>query len=258
VIGAWLDLSVFGIFLALAVFYGLTATLIAWLTFGSPLRACILGFTGIVAPYFNALALLFALLTGFLAADVMERHRQAVRAVQVESGTLSSLHALTLASTEDAATIRAALHNYLEALLNDEWPQMADERTSAKADAAFAALLRMLADPRIATAAGPAVHEGFITLALQAAAARSDRLALSSQQSDEIKWLTVLLLFLMTQLAIGMVHLDRQRPHIAAVAVFSLAAIMALGLIAIQENPFDGAIKVSPAPLDRVLKVVAN
>jgi hypothetical protein len=257
-ISAWLDQSVFGIFAWLVVVYGLTGALIAWLTFRSPLHASIQGLSGIVPNYIASVALLFALLTGFLAADVIDRYKQAVRAVQVEAGALSSLHALTLASTVDAATIRAELRTYLEALLNDEWPQMANYETSAKTDAALAGLLRTAVDPSIAPAAGQAVHSGLVQLALQAATARSDRLALNSYQSDDVKWLTVLLLFLMTQISIGIVHLERPRAHIAAQAIFSVGAIIALGMIAIQEAPFDGPLKISPAPLERVLKTVTT
>jgi hypothetical protein len=252
-ISAWLDQSVTGIFAWLVIGYGLTAALIAWLTFCSPLRARIQGYSGIVAPYFASIALLFSLLTGFLAGDVIDRYKQAVRAVQVEAGALSGLHALTLASNIDAGHIRKALVAYLDSLVNDEWPKMADARPSAKADDSLAVLLRMVTDPRIAPATGEAVHYGMVELALQAAAARSDRLALNSYQSDDIKWATVLLLFLMTQISIGMVHLERARAHVAALTIFSIAAIIALGMIAIQEAPFDGPLRISPAPLERAL-----
>lgn len=257
-ISAWLLLPVSGIFACLAILYGLTAALIVWLTFRSPLRARIQGFSGIVAPFFASVALLFSLLTGFLAADVIDRHKRAVLAVQVESGALSSLHALAVASTADAAAIRAALRAYLEALVNDEWPQMANAQMSEKADAALGRLLRTVADPRMAPATDAAVHSGLVELTLQAATARSDRLALNSYHADDVKWATVLLLCLMTQLAIGVVHIDRPRAQAAALAVFSVAAIIALGMIAIQEAPFDGALRISAAPLERVLNTVAR
>jgi hypothetical protein len=35
-----------------------------------------------------------------------------------------------------------------------------------------------------------------------------------------------------------------------------VGAIIALGMIAIQEAPFDGPLRISPAPLARVLKTV--
>jgi hypothetical protein len=255
-ISTWLDQPVFGIFAWLVLVYGLTAALIAWLTFRSPLRTFIQGFTGVVAPYFASIALLFSLLTGFLAADVIDRYRHAVRAVQVEAGALSSLYGLAIASTADDAAIRRAVRAYLDALVNDEWEKMASAQTSARADAALAVLLRTVAEPRIAPATGESVHYGLVELALQAATARSDRIALNASHTDDIKWATVLLLFLMTQISIGMVHLERPRAHIAALTIFSVGAIIALGMIAIQEAPFDGPLRISPAPLARVLKTV--
>jgi hypothetical protein len=210
----------------------------------------------IVAPYFASIALLFALLTGFLAADVMDRYKQAVRAVQIEAGALSNLYSLALASTADDVAIRRALRAYLEALVSDEWEQMANAQTSARADRALAVLLRTVAEPRIAPVTGEAVHYGLVERAMQAATARSDRLALNFSHTDDIKWATVLLLFLMTQISIGMVHLERPRAHIAALAIFSVGAIIAVGMIAIQEAPFDGPLRISSAPLERVLTAI--
>ncbi len=98
------------------------------------------------------------------------------------------------------------------------------------------------------------MHYGLVELGIQAATARADRIALNSRQADEIKWVAVLLLGLLTQLSISMVHLDRAPACIAAVAVFSLAAVIALGAIAMQEAPFDGPLRIEPTPLERVLK----
>jgi hypothetical protein len=256
-ISAWLDLPVVGIFACLMLVYGATAALIAWLTFGSPLGPRIRGFTGIVAPYFTCVATLFALLTGFLAADVMDRNRLAIRAVQTESSALTELYALAQAAAVDTAPIKEALRGYVQTLVTDEWGEMARGGTSEKAEGALAALLQAVAEPRMGSAAGQAVHNGMITLALQAASARSDRLALNSRHSDGVKWATVLLLCLMTQIAIAMVHLEKPRAHAAALAVFTVAAVIALGMIAIQEDPFDGALRISPAPMDWLVKIVA-
>jgi len=76
-IHAWLDLPLGGILGWLALFYAATAALLFWLLFYSPLRAPIVSCAGVVAPYFGAIALLFSLLTGFLAADIADRNPRA-------------------------------------------------------------------------------------------------------------------------------------------------------------------------------------
>jgi hypothetical protein len=76
-IDAWLDLPTFGLFGVLILFYGITTAIIVWVCSFSPLRKRILTLTGVVAPFFAATSILFALLTSFLGNDVGDRSRQA-------------------------------------------------------------------------------------------------------------------------------------------------------------------------------------
>jgi hypothetical protein len=51
----------------------------------------------------------------------------------------------------------------------------------------------------------------------------------------------------------GAVHLDRSRPQILALLIFTASAVVALGLIAVCEQPFQGSHQKSPAPLQELL-----
>lgn len=253
-INAWLELSTIPLFALLILFYGSTAALVFWLCFRSPMRKWVHSFSGVVAPFFGATGLLFALLTGFLAGDVGDRNRQAWRAVHSESSAAASVYTLSIASASDMAAIRAALRDYLQSVIRDEWAHMSDNGGSSKTEAALAMLLAELSHPKIASEAGQAVHAALMTSALRVRDARADRLALSSDRTNDLKWTIVLILGVITQVALGLVHLERPRAQAAAIAVFSTAAVVTLGLIALQEHPFDGAIRISPAPLEQVLK----
>jgi hypothetical protein len=256
-INAWLELPATALFAVLIIFYALTGALTSWLCVRSPLRATILTMTGVVAPFFGAISVLFALLTGFLANDVGDRNRQAWRAVHSESSAAASVYTLSVASASDMAAIRVALRDYLQSVVRDEWHVMAEDGASAKTDAALAALLRELSDPKIATEAGQAVHNALLSTALRVRDARADRLALASDRTNNVKWTTVLILGLLTQIALAFVHLERPRAQVASIALFSVAAVVALGLIALQEQPFDGALRISSAPLQELLKATA-
>jgi heme A synthase len=118
--------------------------------------------------------------------------------------------------------------------------------------------MQTVADPNTARDAGQAVHNALVSLSLRVAGARADRLALGADRTNDLKWLTVLFLCLMTQIAIGLVHLDRPRANALALTFFSVAAVVALGLIAQQESPFDGALQISKAPLDNVLRLAPH
>jgi hypothetical protein len=92
-----------------------------------------------------------------------------------------------------------------------------------------------------------------LTAAVRVSTARSTRLSLSSDRTNDLKWISVLILGAITQIALALVHLERPRAMLSALTVFATGAIVALGLIALQEDPFGGVFRVSPAPLERLL-----
>jgi hypothetical protein len=258
VINGWLMLPAWALFGTLVAFYAATAAVIAWLAMGSPVSGWIKSFTGVVAPFIAAVSVLFSLLTGFLAGDIADRNRQAWRAVNGEASAIVMLNTLSLAAVTDMSTIREQLRTYVGSVVKDEWATMAEGRRSVPTGAALRELLRQAADPAIARDAGQTVHTALLNAVIRIRDARADRLALASDQTNDVKWLTVLALGLVTQIAVALVHLDKPRAKIAAMAVFTLGAIIALGLVAMQEYPFSGHIRVSPVPLDKALTLIAQ
>ena len=252
-LNAWLSLPTVGLCAGLAVPYGLIVIAIWWITHHSPLRARVQTLNGIVAPFFGSVAILFGLLTGFLANDISNRAREAGRALVVESEGLYAVQALSIASPSDMKNIRATLRAYAQSVLKDEWPKMVDEGRSNKTEAAYAGLLREISDPAVARDAGQAVQSAILGAVARIGNARSDRLALSADSTGHYKWITVFILAMITQISIGLVHLDKPRAQLAALTVFSTAVVVAFTLIAMQEQPFAGVVQVSPLPIQEFL-----
>lgn len=248
-IRTWLDLPAGGLFATLFVIYFGMAALLAIVVFASPLKRPVQTLAGIVAPFFSAVAVLFSLLTGFLANDIGDRSRLASRALQAEASELRNVYTLSIASVSDMADIRRALKGYINSVIADDWPALSLGQHSPKTDAAYDELLRQVSDPRIAKESGNAVHGALMGAAVRAGTARNERLALSGDQTNDIKWIVVLLLGLFTQVAIAAVHLDRPRAFVASLTIFSTAVVIALGFIALQEYPFYGAIALKPESL---------
>jgi hypothetical protein len=255
-IADWLDLPSLSMFAALALLYAITGTAIACV--GLSRLTKMPRFEGVVAPFFGVVSVLFALLTGFLASDIADRNRQAARAVQTEASELRNIHTLSVASASSVGSIRAALAAYVETLVNDEWPAMAADREAPAASAAYDELVREVSNPKIAQETGTAVHTALLNAAVRAGTARSDRLALAADRTSDIKWVLVLVLGIMTQLSIALVHLQKRNALIATLTVFSVAAVLALGLIGLQERPFAGDVRVPPGPLEEVAKLPAQ
>jgi hypothetical protein len=251
-IRAWLDLPTAGTFVTLALmYYGVAAVLVA-VTFFSPLKGPIAKLNGVVAPFFSSVALLFGLLTGFLGYDVTERNRQATRAVQSEAGEMQNVYTLSVASVTDMRAIRIAMKDYAASVLHDEWPGAGGE-SAAKTTAAYDAFLSELSEPSISRDASAVVHAAMLNAAVRVGTARNARLSLTTDRTSDLKWISVLILGVITQVALTLVHLERPRALCAALTVFATGAIVALGLIALQEDPFSGVFRVSSAPIERLL-----
>ena len=248
----WLALPIIGLFATLVVFYFATAFFLVWLSFRSRLSARIQGFKGLVAPFFVSTATIFALLVGFLSNDVWERNKQAARAVLVESDALLALHSVGAAGGVDDKNLHAVIRAYVQAVVDDEWPKLAQQQRSAKADAALDSLLAEVARPRN----DPVIQRTMLDMVLKLRAAHEDRIVLSNDRTMATKWLAVLLLALITQVAIAAVHLERPRPQLAALLIFTFAAVSIIGLLAVHEAPFEPPVFVPPGPIVDVLRLI--
>lgn len=251
-IRTWLELPPIGIFATLIVLYFGMTLLLVTVAFRRPFANRIQHLSGVVAPFFGGIALLFALLVGFLAADIGDRNRQALRAVHAEAAELRNIYTLSVASVSDMRTIRTALKSYAEAVVSDEWPAMAQDHPSPRTDAAYDDLLREVSNPSIARSASNAVHTALLNATVRLGTVRNDRLSIAADHTNDLKWLMVIILGLFTQVGIGLVHLDRIRAFSAALILFSSAAVVTLGIVALQEYPFYGAFKLSPAPIAQI------
>ena len=251
---AWLAWPVAALFASLLVVYIGSAALIVWLSFRSPLSAHIQTYKGVVAPFFTSTAVIFGLLIAFLSTDIWDRNKQAETIVFTESDTLVGLYSLTAASATDNTALRTAIRAYVTAVIEDEWPRMAVQQRSGRTDAALNGLLREVAKPT--TTIDPSVQRTMLDMVLRVRRAHEDRLVLSNDRTVVTKWAAVMLIALITQIAIAVVHLERPRPQAAALVIFTVAAVLLLGLLAMHEAPFEPPIFVPPGPIADVLEQV--
>jgi cobalamin synthase len=84
--------------------------------------------------------------------------------------------------------------------------------------------------------------------------ARTQRLGMLNLHTHHIRWACVLLLALLLQASIAAVHLDKPRPRALALVLATTSIVVIVGLVAISERPFSGAIMVSPLPLQQILQ----
>lgn len=248
----WFQFHPLLILLFLLILFLTSGALIHWLQFHSPLSARLKG-GALGLPTFVAVSTLFALFAAFLLADTMSRKDRASQAVQTESAAIFGLGVASETTAASGGRIRAAILNYSDSVVADEWPRLLQESGSSRTEQALLELLRAVRDAANDEGLSSSAHGQMLSLAQHIVDARTDRIAIVADHYQEFSWSALFLLGFMTQFVLGMGFLDRASANRHAIFVFSLAAVVALWLLAIQDNPFRGAVQVSPEAIEQAV-----
>jgi hypothetical protein len=201
------------------------------------------------------LAIVFALLIGFLAAQVWN---DADRAGSVVNREASALRAAVLLADqfpgEPERRFRELIHDHIQATATEEWPAMARHGiTLAIIPAALAEALHLALalEPRTT---GQTVAQRELVVTLQAAFdARRQRILLSESSVDGVKWWALLVQVGLILLTTAMVHSDNRLANRIILWIFATAAATALLLIAAHSGPYSGDLSVGPDSLLQVM-----
>ncbi len=255
-IDTWLALPLPALLGAMALFYCASAACLVWLCFGRTTGPMVQSFKGVVGPFIGSIAVILAILIGFLASDIWDRERRATAAVRAEADQLLALNTLAKTFGVPRDTIGPAIHTYAATVVNKEWPSMERQEASPEAEAAFDQILKTIDDLHLAGAGRGELDRLMFDTALSIRSARSTRLALARDGSASLKWMSVLVLAVMTQVSVALVQLEKKRPQIAALATLTVSIIVVIGMLAAHELPFAPPLAVTPDPLVHVLGVI--
>ncbi|MEQ8268188.1 MAG: hypothetical protein RH982_13410 [Parvibaculum sp.] len=254
----WLQFHPLLILPVLIFVFSLSGGLIHWFQGHSPLRENVRKY--VLAPQvFATTSMLFALFAGFLLAGLIAQKNSGLQAVETEAAALVTLATIDSKSAPDAkmelAGIGKAVRLYAASVVDDEWPQMLREQASPRTGEALRNLVRTVRD---AEGLSSPVQGQMLSLVWTIAEARSDRIAIVTNHTVQMAWTALFLLGFLTQFAVGMSHLGSRRQNAAAISIFGAAAVIALWLIAIQDNPVRGPYSVSPAPMENVVRMLGG
>jgi hypothetical protein len=251
---SWLALPTVAMLATMGLGFAALAILLFLISFILPTRETVRNFRGVVAPFVGTVAVIFGILLGFLANDVWERERRAGAAVRSEAESLLAISKLSETFGLPHDPLAGALRNYIETVVRDEWPSMREGESTDSGEAVLEQLLRTISQTDMEKIAGGTdLHRLLIDAGLGVRAARSERLRLSRDASAELKWLLVLVLAAISQIAVAVVHLESPRPQIVALTLWTASLIFVIGLLAANEWPFSSPNAIGPEPLLRVL-----
>jgi hypothetical protein len=250
-----LNLAVFPLtVLILAVTWVVTVIVyqvVTRLAVGDTLRA----FKAISPGMLPPLAVIFALLIGFLAAQVWS---DADRASTVVNREASALRGAALLGNEFPAEVqnrlRALIRQHIQTAVHEEWPAMArQDATLTIIPNALAQALKLALDLEPRTP-GQTIAQRELVAAIQSVMeARRQRIVLSTSTVGVVKWGALLAQVVLMLVAIAMVHCDNKVANRIILFIFATGAAASLILIAAYSRPFSGAIAVRPSLLQQVM-----
>lgn len=201
------------------------------------------------------LSVVFALLVGFLAAQVWSDGQQANGAVNREASALRAVVLLAAAFPgEPERRLEELVGRHIQEVATNEWAAMANGHatlTLAPASLAEALHLSLSLSPQTP---GQIAAQREIVTALQAALdARRQRIILSHSAINPVKWMALLAQAGLTLIAIAMVHSDNRAANRIILTIFATGVAAAVILIASHSRPFSGEISVRPTVLLQVM-----
>jgi hypothetical protein len=201
------------------------------------------------------LSVVFALLVGFLAAQVWSDSERANSAVNREASALRD--AILVAGAlppETELQLRQLIRTYILNTTTKEWPEMA--RGSATLTLApprlTEALVLALSLP--ATTPGQQAAQRALATSLQTVFdLRRERIILSRSSVNWVKWSVLLGQAAIMMVAIAMVHCDNRLSNKIILGIFATSVAVAVVLVAAHSRPFSGQISVRPTYLLQVM-----
>jgi hypothetical protein len=212
-------------------------------------------FKGISPGMLPPLSVVFALLIGFLAAQVWNDADRANTAVNREASALRA--AVLLAAGfpgEPEARLRELIRSYIQDAVTQEWPAMARRNaTLAIAPARLGETLRLALSLTPRSDGQVAAQREMLGSLQSALEARRQRIILSRSSINWVKWTVLLVQAGLTLVTIAMVHSDNRAANRIIMAIFATGVGVAIVLIASHSRPFTGEISVRPAVLLQVM-----
>ena len=149
---------------------------------------------------------------------------------------------------DTATPLRTAAVAYVGKVLDEEWSAMRDGRAPEQAMPALRELALATVAPTFVARAPLSVQQAVIDAFVEIRQARMERVAVVARHGASLNWLAMLALGVLSQVAVEVVQLDRLRPQVLALLVFTSAFAATTALIGLHERPFSGT-AVSDAPL---------
>jgi Protein of unknown function (DUF4239) len=197
---------------------------------------------------FNQLGVVYAVLMAFTFSDVWGQYNRAAEAINAECG---SLHGIAILADTLPPELRdpmePALVDYITAVIEREWPEMAANRSGNQhALDRFRALWGMVARMEVD---GPhaGARDQMLTLLATAHQQRETRLFQAALRMPSILWTLLIAFAVVMVLFVAFCGIEYLSSQMTFTAVFASAVTLILVVVRLLDHPFEGALQLPAA-----------
>ena len=206
---------------------------------------------------FKAIIPYVMLLLTFSLVQVQGQFRSAEEIVSKEANTLNVMDRTMLRfGMVEVTAGRQVLKDYARSVTQDEWPVLGFGDRARATSAVFDQLNRVIQSIEPVTNRQQSLHHQLLVHLDELADFREHRIASAELGLTDIYWWTVISLFLLLVIlaSIAQPTVDRA----VTLGGLTCAVGLMLSLVVITDKPFSGQTMVSPAPIERVIRVMGT
>lgn len=208
----------------------------------------------ITDPYSQFVAMLFAVLLGFMVADSMQRFADARITVQHEASGLGNVYRLAEGlPDQERDHLRSLCKKYAKEVIEDEWPKLANKQDSKLAWDTYCSLWKSCSTYEPITQRQVNAQAQLLSAMESVGENRRMRMeALHAGLPAEL-WVVLMLGGASTIIFTYFFAADSLRVQIFMVAMVSLVICLNLFLLMTYNDPFSGDVQVTPSAFETQL-----
>jgi len=201
----------------------------------------------VAGPIIGTVGTLLAVILSFLLVIVWQEYDGAAATVAQEASGVSDLyHLSSYFPAPVARRLRSTLGQYIDAVIDDEWPAMRDGKSSLKAREFAFQTLGIVARYQPQTAAQQALQQSALGVATTFIDARRDRLFDNEQGIPVFFWVGNIILAAITIGFCFIFRVRKQGVHLVMTLALTTVIATTFVLIALFDYPFRGDTQLPP------------
>ncbi|MBC7999573.1 MAG: DUF4239 domain-containing protein [Leptolyngbya sp.] len=210
----------------------------------------------ITDPYSQFVAMLFAVLLGFMVADSMQRFGVARETVQQEASSLGNVFRLSEGlAPKDCLELRELCLQYATEVVDDEWPMLAQKKDSPKAWAIYRQIWSRCTSYE--PTSNRQVNAQQVLLSSMVTLGDCRRLRVEALHSGLplVLWIVLFIGGAATIIFTYFFSADNLHIQVVMVGIVSLVICLNLFLLATYDDPFSGDVKVAPTAFETQIRL---